>query len=360
MFSSIPCLKRASISWKSRSSSPVGSSSATFMRVSRTGRSSSRIIALRSTKSPASTASSRTVIFASRAAVFPSVSRTFAFGLGGGSGGGVATGASIASAALARSLAGSCSATRLYTARALSGRSLRNSVSASSTYASISLALSPDLNANSTCFCRCRTLLGSSRRISSTKSCACGRFPRVSKPVVARSSSSTPRSRSPASISGDPSLELLDRRFRRRRVDVGEHERSGLVALRDHAVQAQVDRPRATSASAAHARPQIVDRLWLIVDVVLPVRRAGVEVRLELERGHFHQGLARWWGRSLRDDRFDLRRLGRLRSRPPPRPPRKPGRCPDRGPLRHNGRHPRRCFRLGRLDLDLRFQERLE
>src|SRR6266404_1800512 len=81
--------------------------------------------------SPESTASSRTFIFASRAAVLPSVSRTFAFGLAGGSGGRVATGASIASAALARSLAGSCSATRLYTARALSGRSLRSSVSAS-------------------------------------------------------------------------------------------------------------------------------------------------------------------------------------------------------------------------------------
>src|SRR5947199_285600 len=44
MFSSIPCLKRASISWKSCSSSPVGRSSATVMRLPLPGVSSSVII----------------------------------------------------------------------------------------------------------------------------------------------------------------------------------------------------------------------------------------------------------------------------------------------------------------------------
>src|SRR5256886_1063940 len=70
MFSSIPWRKRVNISWKSRSSSPVGSSSATVIRVLRWGISSSRTIALRSTHSPATSASSRTFILASFAATF--------------------------------------------------------------------------------------------------------------------------------------------------------------------------------------------------------------------------------------------------------------------------------------------------
>src|SRR3989454_2500652 len=107
---------------KSRSSSPVGSSSATVIRVLRWGISSSRTIALRSTNSPATSASSRTFILASFAASFFS----------GFACGGADTGASMAIAALARSFLGSCSPTRWYTARALSGRSWRSSVSASS------------------------------------------------------------------------------------------------------------------------------------------------------------------------------------------------------------------------------------
>src|SRR2546421_10200802 len=48
--------------------------------------------------------------------------------------------------------------------------------------------LSPDLKANSTCFWRCRTLLGSSRKISSTRSCACGSLPRDRKSTRLNSS----------------------------------------------------------------------------------------------------------------------------------------------------------------------------
>src|SRR6266699_1910987 len=84
-------------------------------------------------------------------------------------------------------------------------RRRRRRGTASPRYASTSIPLSPDLNAYSTCFCRCRTLLGSCRRISSPRCCACGRLPRFSKPAVAWSSSSIPRSRSPASISASPS-----------------------------------------------------------------------------------------------------------------------------------------------------------
>src|SRR5207247_2721590 len=70
-------------------------------------------------------------------------------------------------------------------------------------------------------------------------------------------------------VIGDPPLEVLDRRFRRGRIDVGEHERPGFVPLRHDAVQAQVDRPRAAAAAdPPHAR--IVDCQWLIVDLVPP------------------------------------------------------------------------------------------
>src|SRR5256885_3825047 len=147
-------------------------------------------------------------------------------------------------------------------------------------------------------------------------------------------------------VIGDPPLELLDRRLRRRRVAVGEHERTAFLLLTYQAVQAQVYRSRTAPAPAPRAH--VVDRQGLIVDLVPPVGRAGVEVRLELERRHFHYGLAGRRARALRNDRFDLGRLGRLRTRPS-----KSRRRPDAGPLRHDRRH-------RRLDLDLRFQEWLE
>ncbi len=160
----------------------------------------------------------------------------------------------------------------------------------------------------------------------------------------------------------DPPLELLDRRLRRRRIHVGEYERSAFVpAPDDHAVQAQVDRPRAAPPSSrADGRPayapwHVVDGQRLIVDLVPQVGRAGVEVRLELERRHFHHALARRRGRALRHDRFDLWRLGRLRTGPA-----QPRGRPDAGPLRHDWCHRRRCFRHRRLDFDFRFHQGLE
>src|SRR5260370_119315 len=105
MFSSIPCLNRASMSWKSCSSSPVGSSSCTFMRVSRVS-SSSSIIAPRSTKSSPDPASSRTGIFPSLARTFLSRVSTRPSGVED----------NIARAALARSDWRSCPPTRCSTA----------------------------------------------------------------------------------------------------------------------------------------------------------------------------------------------------------------------------------------------------
>src|SRR3989442_1272413 len=66
-------------------------------------------------------------------------------------------------------------------------------------------ALTADLTADSIGFWRWLMLLGSIRKISSTRCRACGKFPKFSKPAVAWSSSSIPRSRSPASIRASPS-----------------------------------------------------------------------------------------------------------------------------------------------------------
>ena len=80
----------------------------TFMRVSRSACGSSSIIAARSTNSPSPLTSSRTFIFASLGATLPSCLSTF--GLDSARPG--ATGANIASAALARLFVGSCSVMR--------------------------------------------------------------------------------------------------------------------------------------------------------------------------------------------------------------------------------------------------------
>ena len=198
-------------------------------------------------------------------------------------------------------------------------------------------------------------------------------------------------------IVGDPGLELLDRGWRRRGLDVREHQGGWRICRADHAFQSQIDEGRTPrlrdgrvllGLEESPRRRDVFHGEGLIVHLVAGLRTGRIEVGLELERRHLHHGLplgALRRGRrprrrrALRHDRLDL---GRLRGRRVQRRggrlgAREPGRRPDarasrwcaghrgRPPaLGHHRRDPGRC-RLGRrgerlLDLDFMLQHRLE
>src|SRR5439155_7805090 len=124
-------------------------------------------------------------------------------------------------------------------------------------------------------------------------------------------------------VVGYTRLELLDAGRRRRLLDVGEDERAGLVGAAADLVDPEIDEPRPPPAGGdrglvlgldkAGMTWWFVERQRLIVDVVSRVRGACLEVRLELERGHFHDGLPRpgtRGGGPFRHHRFYARGLG--------------------------------------------------
>src|SRR5256712_5401191 len=130
-------------------------------------------------------------------------------------------------------------------------------------------------------------------------------------------------------VVGDTLFELFDARRGRRLFDVGEDERAGLVRAAADLIDAEVDEAGAATTrgnrrlvfglNEARMPRRLVDGERLIIDVVTPVGRSGLEVRLQLERRYFDDSLALPGsmprggcppGRTLRDHGLHARRFG--------------------------------------------------